>query len=176
LKVTTRLPGYAAPPEDLPSFLTLRQCMQIHAAAYGLGVVPEASEVLCRDLGLAPHLEKLVAAVSLGTRQKLSIALALMNAPSLLLLDEVFNGLDISSALVLKRHLRDLVHDRGMSILLATHALDVVAGCCDGVLLLDSGRLVRQWDAAALAQLRNPGELELALAAALADQPNRPVM
>jgi len=160
------LPGYAIAPEDLPPFLTLRQCMEIYAAAHALDPVPAHIGLLYQRLGLRSFDDTLIRAASLGTRQKLAVVLALMRSPSLLLLDEVFNGLDFGSALTLKAHLRECV-DRGLSILLATHSLDVVLGCCDGLVLLDSGRLVRTWDATALRAFSNTLELERTLAEAL---------
>lgn len=166
LAKTTLLPGYCSPPEELPRFLSLRQCMQVYAQAHRLPDIPPATTALCEALGLLAHEQKLVDQVSLGTRQKLAIVLALMTSPRLLLLDEVFNGLDFGSARVLKRHLRALV-EQGLSILLATHALDVVVSCCDAAVLIDGGRLVRRWDAAELGALQGIRELEDALAAAL---------
>ena len=158
-----RLPGHAASPEDLPSFLTLRQCVEVFAAAHAIPALPPDVELLHDQLGLPAHDQQLVRSASLGTRQKLAIVLALMRQPSLLLLDEVFNGLDFGSALVLKEHLRARVAG-GLSILLATHSLDVVLGCCDGLVLLDSGRLLRSWNAAELAVFRSAQELERELA------------
>jgi ABC-2 type transport system ATP-binding protein len=161
------LPGYAAAPEQLPPFLTVRQSLEIHASAHGLGAVPEHSMGLCRALGLGAYEDELVRHLSLGTRQKLAVVLALSTAPALLLLDEIFNGLDVRSALTLKRYLRERVERQGMSILLATHALDVVMGYCDGLVLMDAGRLVRSWEAPELRGFGSSTELEHALAAAL---------
>jgi ABC-2 type transport system ATP-binding protein len=162
------VPACAAAPDELPSFLTVRQSLEIHASAHGLQRVPEASALLCRELGLGAYENELIRHLSLGTRQKLAVVMALQPAPSLLLLDEIFNGLDIRSALKLKVHLRELVERDGMSILLATHALDVVKGYCDGLVLMDSGRLLRSWNAAQLAAFDGTAELEQALAGVLA--------
>jgi ABC-2 type transport system ATP-binding protein len=166
------LPGYAVSPEELPPFLTLRQCLEIHAAAHALEGIPAHTAVLYEELGLRSFDDLLVRSASLGTRQKLAVVLALMRDAPLLLLDEVFNGLDFGSALTLKDHLRKRVQG-GLSILLATHALDVVIACCDG-LLLDSGRPVRLWDAAGLRGFRSTVELERALAEASRDAATRP--
>jgi len=163
-----QLPGCAAVPEELPSFLTVRQSLEIHAAAHGIGAVPDHSLALFRELGLASTEGELIGHLSLGTRQKLAVVLALLTSPTLLLLDEVFNGLDVRSALILKRHLREQVERDGLSILLATHALDLVKDYCDGLALIDAGRLIRCWDAVALRGFGSTAELELALAGALA--------
>jgi ABC-2 type transport system ATP-binding protein len=157
------LPGYAVQPEILPHFLSVRQCMQIYAEAHGLRAVPAASTALAEQLRLAAHFDTLVGGCSMGTRQKLAVVLALMTDPPLLLLDEVFNGLDAASALRLKAHLQECVQ-AGASIVLATHALDLVAGFCSHMVLLDAGRVVQQWDAQGLRVLGGAAGIEQALA------------
>ena len=159
------LPLLAVAPEVLPAFLTVRQCLQIHASAHALDSVPVESEQLAGKLDLTKHFATFVGACSLGTRQKLSLVLALMTQPRVLLLDEVFNGLDVASALLLKIELRERVA-QGMSILLATHALDLVARHCDGLALLEGGTIVQQWDSEALRTLGGSEALEQALATA----------
>jgi ABC-2 type transport system ATP-binding protein len=161
------LPGYAVPPDELPPFLSVRQCLEIYANAHGAEKVPDRSEALCRDLGLLAHEHELIRNLSLGTRQKLAVVLALLTEPSVLALDEVFNGLDIGSALVLKRFLRECVERQGLTVLLATHALDVVVDCCSRLVLLDGGKLVLDWNTAQLRRFSATSQLELALADAL---------
>jgi len=162
-----RLPGYAVPPDELPPFLTLRQCLEIYANAHGAEQVPAASEALCRDLGLLAHEHELIRNLSLGTRQKLAVVLALLTEPSLLALDEVFNGLDIRSALVLKQFLRDRVEQQGLTVLLATHALDLVTDCCNRLVLIDAGKLVLDWNTSQLRRFTTTRALEQALVDAL---------
>jgi ABC-2 type transport system ATP-binding protein len=139
------LPGFALPPEELPPFLSVQQCLDIHARAHKLAAPPPECIALASLLGLDAHADTLIRHTSLGTRQKVAIILALMLRPSLLLLDEVFNGLDFRSALTLRAHLRERVEHGGLTVLLATHSLDVVLRCCDELVLLDSGRFVRRW-------------------------------
>ncbi len=160
------LPGFAIPTEELPPFLTARQCLDIYANAHGLAVPSAECMALFDLLGLDAHATTLVRQASLGTRQKLAIVLALMMPTPLLLLDEVFNGLDFSSALKLRVHLRECVDHRGLTVLLATHSLDVVLRCCDEVILLDSGRLVKRWEMSSFAGADGLGALEYALAEA----------
>jgi ABC-2 type transport system ATP-binding protein len=94
---------------------------------------------------------------SLGTRQKLSVLLALVGAPSLIVLDEAFNGLDPASSLTLKRFLQSQVRSGQCSVLLATHALDIVLQYSTRAALLLDGKLAKHWDAAALSALRQAG-------------------
>jgi ABC-2 type transport system ATP-binding protein len=158
------LPGFAIPPEELPDFLTVRQCIDIYANAHGLEAPPPRCVALFDLLGLGAHAATLVRQTSLGTRQKLAIVLALMMPTPLLLLDEVFNGLDFSSALKLRANLQERVDLDGLTVLLATHSLDVVLRCCDELILLDSGRLVKRWEMSNFAGADGLGALERALA------------
>lgn len=158
------LPGFAIPPEELPDFLTARQCIDIYANAHGLEAPPPRCVALFDLLGLDAHATTLVRQTSLGTRQKLAIVLALMMPTPLLLLDEVFNGLDFSSALKLRANLQERVDLDGLTVLLATHSLDVVLRCCDELILLDSGRLVKRWEMSNFTGADGLGALERALA------------
>jgi ABC-2 type transport system ATP-binding protein len=144
-----RLLGYACPPEQLPGLLTVRECFEVHAAAKGLGDVEEPVQALARALGLEAYSGAWVDTLSLGTRQKLSILLALVGNPRLIVLDEVFNGLDARSALIVKNSLRERAQ-AGASILLATHDLGVVLGYADSAGLLHAGRIAQEWDRASL--------------------------
>ncbi|HEY7929120.1 MAG TPA: ABC transporter ATP-binding protein [Steroidobacteraceae bacterium] len=157
--------GFGCAPEQLPGLLTGRQCLQIYAAAKGLGA-PESEVIeLASSFRLDALLDGYVDTYSTGTRQKLAVLLSLLGTPTLLVLDEAFNGLDPASSLILKRHLRAAV-DRGRcSVLLATHALDVVERYADRAALLLEGRLVHEWRAPELAALRASSQgLETAIA------------
>ena len=160
------LPGFAVPPEDLPPFLTTRQCLEIYANSHGLAAPPSESIALFGLLGLNSHAHTLVRQSSFGTQQKLAVVLGLMMPTPLLLLDEVFNGLDFSSALKLRVHLREHVDREGMTILLATHSLDIVLQCCDEIFLLDDGRLVKRWEMNDFSGADGLSRLENALASA----------
>lgn len=160
--------GFAVDSGQLPELLTGRECLALFAAARGLPGVPQVTLSLGEVLALTPVLDRRIASYSLGMRQKLGIMLGLIGEPPLLLLDEPFNGLDPRSALAFKQHLVSLVADAGVSVLLATHSLDVVERYATRALLLLEGRLRHAWDANELAQLRKHPErsLEQAMAEA----------
>ncbi len=93
-----------------------------------------------------------VKAYSLGMRQRLGLAAALLRSPTLLVLDEPTNGLDPQGI----REVRDLLlelHDQGTTVFLSSHLLAEVEQLCTRVGVLDRGRLVLQDD---LATLREP--------------------
>jgi ABC-2 type transport system ATP-binding protein len=137
--------GYGCAPDQLPGLLTSRQCLEIHAGAKGLSRVDPSVLALAEELRFTPYLDSFVDTLSLGTRQKLSVLLALVGEPRLIVLDEAFNGLDPASALVLKRFLRARLASAGTALLLATHALDIVEHHADRAALLIEGRLIREW-------------------------------
>jgi ABC-type multidrug transport system ATPase subunit len=149
--------GYGCAPETLPQLLTARQCLEIHAGAKRLASVGADVLALAEELRLTPYFESFLDTLSLGTRQKLAVLLALLGDPALIVLDEAFNGLDPASAQILKRHLRSRLAGRGAALLLATHSLDIVEHHADRAGLLVDGRLQRVWSAGELATLRANG-------------------
>jgi ABC-2 type transport system ATP-binding protein len=160
--------GYGCSPETLPQLLTARQCLEVHTAAKELPAIDDGLLALADELKFLPYMEEFVDTMSLGTRQKLSILLALVGNPSLIVLDEAFNGLDPASALVVKRHLRARLEQRGAALLLATHALDIVEHYADRAAVLIEGRLRREWQKTEIAELRISGRnFETSLAEAL---------
>ena len=163
--------GYATAPENLPGLLTGRQCLEIHAGAKGLRVIDASVLDLAEQLHFLPYLESFVDTMSLGTRQKLAVLLALVGEPALVVLDEAFNGLDPASALVLKRHLRGLMANQGVSVLLATHALDIVEHHAARAGLLIDGKIRREWTREDIQTALAGGGFEAALSAAMTAAP-----
>ena len=162
--------GFAVDPNRLPALLTGRECLRLFAAARGLPTIPASSLALADTLALTPMLDRRVGNTSLGTRQKLGIALGLLGEPPLLVLDEPLNGLDPPSAYALKQHLQMLTRERGAAVLLATHSLEIAERFINRALLLADGRLHRSWDHAELAAIRSDPaySLEQAVVDALA--------
>jgi ABC-2 type transport system ATP-binding protein len=164
--------GFAPEPGLLPAHLSVRQCLQLSAIARSGNAkaqVPEASWQQAEAFALTRYLDSYIATLSLGTRQKVAVLIGLMDAPPLLVLDEVFNGLDPKSAYALKRMLRELAA-RGCSIILATHGLELAADLLTEMLLLSEGRVAAHWQSAVFSELRAQGGsgLERAIVQALA--------
>ncbi|HTX25167.1 MAG TPA: ABC transporter ATP-binding protein [Steroidobacteraceae bacterium] len=163
-RIAKRLLGYGCAPERLPGLLTGRQCLEVYAAAKGVREIDAHVLDLMKTFALEPLLDQFVDTYSLGTRQKLAALLALIGAPQLIVLDEAFNGLDPASGRALKRHLRALIEARRASVLLATHALDVVERYADRAALLLCGRIAHIWSASELSGIRSSaGGLEEAI-------------
>ena len=91
--------------------------------------------------GLDPEAKKHVGKYSLGMRQRLGIAQAIMEEPSLLILDEPMNGLD-NQGVQEMRQLFLKLKDEGKTILLASHNREDIAALCDTTVEIDRGKIV----------------------------------
>ncbi|MBV9931895.1 MAG: ABC transporter ATP-binding protein [Alphaproteobacteria bacterium] len=121
-------------------FLTAVETLLILADTSGVAI--DAGGLLER-VGLSEAADRPVGDFSLGMKQRLGIAAALIGAPDLLLLDEPANGLDPPGTAELRRLLRALAGE-GMTILFSSHLLDEVERLCDRVAILDQGRLAAE--------------------------------
>ena len=98
-----------------------------------------------RQVGLDPESKKHVGKYSLGMRQRLGIAQALMEDPEILLLDEPMNGLDNKGVADVKEILKDL-RKRNKTIILASHHMEDIDELCDKVVVMDSGKIIDRYD------------------------------
>lgn len=90
-------------------------------------------------VGLNPHNKKPVKTYSLGMRQKLGIAQAIMNKPDLLILDEPMNGLDEGSVKKMREFFTELKNKHNATIILASHNRDDIEILCDKLFYVNSG-------------------------------------
>jgi ABC-2 type transport system ATP-binding protein len=101
------------------------------------------------DTGLGEDARRRVGAFSLGMRQRLGLAAAMLGDPAVLVLDEPTNGLDPQGIRWLRGYVRKLADD-GRTVLVSSHALSEVEQTADHVLLIAKGRLIRSSTLAAL--------------------------
>jgi ABC-type multidrug transport system ATPase subunit len=106
------------------------------------GVAGGRIEEALREVGLDPASRKPVGQFSLGMKQRLGIAMALVHRPQMLVLDEPMNGLDPAGMAMLREFLRALGSGRAVSVLVSSHLLHEVEQVCDRVLFLREGRLL----------------------------------
>ena len=120
---------------------TARNHLRVYAAASG---VPDhrADEVLAQ-VGLTDAANRKVKGFSLGMRQRLGLAFALLGNPQVLLLDEPANGLDPEGIRWLRGFQRSLA-DEGRTVLVSSHLLTEVQQSADRVVILSQGKLVRE--------------------------------
>ncbi|HYM80354.1 MAG TPA: ABC transporter ATP-binding protein [Candidatus Limnocylindria bacterium] len=125
--------------------LTGSEFLEFVAALYDVpgGLAGPRSEALLERLGIASVAGELIETYSLGMRQKISLAAALIHDPPLLMLDEPLIGLDPLGVRAFKDLLRERM-PRGFGVLVSTHLLEVAERLCDRVAILHHGRLVAE--------------------------------
>jgi ABC-2 type transport system ATP-binding protein len=126
---------------------TARDHLRVLATAAGLA--PGRVDEVLEQTGLAAAGRRRVGGFSLGMRQRLGLAAALLGDPEVLVLDEPANGLDPEGVHWLRGLVRGLA-DQGRTVLVSSHVLAEVAQTVDHVVIIDRGRLVAQSTLAAL--------------------------
>ena len=119
--------------ENLRIFATLRGVPSHNAIKNALDLV-----------GLPYKDKKLFSQYSLGMKQRLAIALAIMHDPELLILDEPINGLDPIGIAEVRSFIRDLCNERGKTILISSHILSEIALLADDIGIIDHGALLEE--------------------------------
>jgi len=147
-------------PENLALFdnLTAREYLTFIGRMYLLeaAMVRARSDELLVMMGLQDEEKKLTLEYSHGMKKKLALAAALLPGPSLLFLDEPFEGVDAVSSRVLRDVLRQCVK-RGATVFLTSHVLEIVEKLCSDVGIISHGRLVYQ---GTMDEARQNGSLE----------------
>ncbi len=125
-------------PGFLPQYSGLRNLKLLAALNHRIGT--EQIRTAMRNVGLDPDLKRKVRKYSLGMRQRLGLAQAIMEDPAILILDEPFNGLDKEGVGEMRTYLLDL-RRQGKTILIASHSTEDIAILCDTVHEMDHGRI-----------------------------------
>jgi ABC-2 type transport system ATP-binding protein len=121
----------------------------LRVVATAAGLPPARADQVLAQVGLAEAARRRVGGFSLGMRQRLGLAAALLGDPQVLILDEPANGLDPQGVHWLRGLLRQLA-DQGRTVLVSSHVLAEVAQTVDQVVIIAGGRLVTQSTLAAL--------------------------
>lgn len=130
---------------ELPYFyehLSVKETLEFFARLYGLNSTEtriKVAEVLDK-VGLSARKQAMVKTLSKGLQQRLGFAQAILNHPSLLILDEPFSGLDPTG----RREMRELIFDlksKGSTIFLSSHILSDVEEICDRVSIMTEGEI-----------------------------------
>jgi ABC-2 type transport system ATP-binding protein len=125
--------------------------------------IDERVDAVLRTVDLADRANDKFATYSLGMKQRLGVAAALLKDPELIVLDEPTNGLDPAGMRDMRRLIRELGTE-GRTVLLSSHLLGEVQQVCDRVAVIDNGRIVTE---GTVDELR--GEAELIVAATPSD-------
>src|SRR5262245_28352847 len=157
-------------PEDMALFerLTGSEFLTFVARIYGLprDVAAARAGELLEFLDLTEAPKKLIADYSHGMKKKISLAAALIHSPKVLFLDEPFEGVDAIAAKTIKNTLQSMI-ERGATIFLTSHVLDIVERLCSHVGIINRGVLVAQ---GSLEELRRGVSLQSEVSAQPHDQ------
>ena len=140
IEAKTRL-GVQLQASSFQSELTIEEIARLYAGLYGLRITKQGIADRIRDVGLGDELGKRFKSISGGQQQRLSLLIAVIHQPALLLLDEPTSGLDPQSRRQLWTRIENL-RTGGGSILLTTHSMEEAQAVCDRVAIIDQGKLV----------------------------------
>ena len=90
---------------------------------------------------IGDYLKKPVSSYSLGMKQRLALSIALLSSPQFLMLDEPMNGLDPSGVFELRKELRKMVDEYGMSLLISSHQLNEIEKIADRIIYIENGKI-----------------------------------
>ncbi|MGN4426317.1 ABC transporter ATP-binding protein [Bacillus cereus group sp. MYBK30-1] len=107
-------------------------------------VTKERIEEVVQLLGMQQVIDRKVNAYSLGMRQRLGIAQALIHNPDVLILDEPTNGLDPNGIHEMRMYIKKIAHEQGKAVLVSSHLLSEVELMCDRVIIIQHGRYIAE--------------------------------
>ncbi|MYK34819.1 MAG: ATP-binding cassette domain-containing protein [Chloroflexi bacterium] len=141
---------------EYPSFypyLTGRENLLYFQGIFERGS-PEDIDGLLERVGLADSGDKRFSTYSLGMKQRLGLAFALLGGPEVLFLDEPTNGMDPAGMAEVRHLIRELCAD-GRTVLMASHLLNEVEQVCDSVAIMSKGTLIAQGEVSEILQSGN---------------------
>jgi len=130
---------------DLYKYLTGYQNL-LHFWRMYPDIKRERIDEVIKIVGLEKRIHDKIKTYSLGMRQRLGVAQALLNSPKLLVLDEPTNGLDPAGIHELRNHLRTLAREENIAVIVSSHLLSEMELMCDRVGIIQGGKLVRIQD------------------------------
>ncbi len=153
--------GYMSQSFSLYTELTVRQNLDLHAHLYNLPAAKAKARIgeLIDWFGLADYLDQQTSDLPLGIRQRLSLAVAIVHEPEILILDEPTSGVDPLARDHFWEALIDLSRRQNVTIFVSTHFMNE-AERCDRISLMDSGRVLATGTPAQLIKSRGAATLE----------------
>jgi ABC-2 type transport system ATP-binding protein len=127
----------------LYTYLSAYDNLRVFSRIQGLDFGRKAYEGLMDRVGLVPGRKDPVRNYSMGMKQRLGLAVALLNAPECVILDEPFSGLDPLGIRSLQARIRSLAREQDMAILLSSHNLTELGDLCDTLSVINRGEIVR---------------------------------
>lgn len=114
----------------------------LHFARMHKNVPKERIDEVVQQVGLENRIHEKVSTYSLGMRQRLGLAQALLHRPKFLILDEPTNGLDPAGIREFRMYLRKIADEEGVSVFVSSHLLSEIELMCDRVAVIQNGQLI----------------------------------
>ena len=105
------------------------------------GIIKSRIDEVTKIVGLENRIKDKVSTYSLGMRQRLGIAEAIINNPELLILDEPTNGLDVEGIIEIRNLIKDLSH-QGIAIIISSHNLTEIDNLCNRIIAIKNGKMI----------------------------------
>ena len=134
--------NFISPYIELPKKLTVRQNLVVYGKLYNVNNLNEQIDYLSNKLRLDKLLDDITGELSSGQKNRVSLAKALINNPTVLLLDEPTASLDPETGDFVRTFLENYKKENKISVLLASHNMDEVKRLCSSVLMMKGGVIV----------------------------------
>jgi|TARA_B100000902_G_scaffold321165_1_gene314015 ABC-2 type transport system ATP-binding protein len=134
--------NFISPYIELPKKLTVRQNLIVYGKLYNIQNLDDQIEYLSNKLRLDTLLDKITGELSSGQKNRVSLAKALINNPTVLLLDEPTASLDPETGDFIRTFLENYKKEKKISLLLASHNMNEVKRLCSSVLMMKDGTIV----------------------------------
>jgi len=136
--------NFISPYIELPKKLTVKQNLTVYGKLYSVKDLNYKIEYLSEKLRLDNFLNRMTGELSSGQKNRVSLAKALINNPSVLLLDEPTASLDPETGDYVRSFLENYKKEKKISVLLASHNMREVERLCDSVLMMKDGIIIDQ--------------------------------
>jgi len=134
--------NFISPYIELPKKLTVKQNLTVYGKLYNINNLNERIDYLSNKLRLNNLLDKITGELSSGQKNRVSLAKALINEPTVLLLDEPTASLDPETGDFVRTFLENYKKEKKISVLLASHNMDEVKRLCSSVLMMKGGDII----------------------------------
>ena len=134
--------NFISPYIELPKKLTVKENLIVYGKLYGVKFISERIKYLSEKLRLEEFINKKTGELSSGQKNRVSLAKALINEPSILFLDEPTASLDPETGDFVRSFIEKVSKEKNMSILLASHNMDEVKRLCKNVLMMNNGEII----------------------------------
>jgi len=114
----------------------------LHFARMNKSITKERITEVVEQVGMQNRIHEKVSKYSLGMRQRLGLAQALLHRPKFLILDEPTNGLDPAGIREFRAHLRKIANEEGVSVFVSSHLLSEIELMCDRIAIIQNGQLI----------------------------------